>query len=266
MIKTTPYRNVLVRKLGYSTRLENFKYAMTRNTMHGKTAIAGFRSWASSSQCVAFSTVTICRQKKEGNTANEAFDGPVTPPPTNIKFPEIISMKKLTKEQLKKVQDAKRQQEELAKKYTAKQKEEIELTGSKYYQPKNPLGSSKNRELIEQRIASIQKRLEKQGRLHAAELQRLKKKQLEAEKPQLSDFKRPISACFLLAVSIFMGLEYAWYSLEGEENVIHKEEQTRIYEEKIQELLNEQKRVVEDNKSGDERKGFWNKLVAYWKI
>lgn len=268
MLCTGACRNALVWKSVDSTiTLQNFRCAIRKNIMNGKAALSGSKAGILVSQSMQFSTNTIFRQSKGGNTEDEAVEGPIIRPPTNIKFPEILNVKELTKEQLEKVKRNEKRQEERAKAYTARQRAEIDQTGSKYYQPRNPLGSSTTRDLIEQRIASIQKRLEKQQRLQAVRLQKLEERQLEAEKPQVGDFKRPISACFLLAVSVFMGMEYAWNSLEGEENVIGKEQQTRAYEERIQALLDEQKRLVElDNASRTRSESAWHKLTTLLRI
>ncbi|QPG77176.1 hypothetical protein FOA43_004582 [Brettanomyces nanus] len=186
-------------------------------------------------------------------TKSSRIDTRIDPPLSEMQFPKIIDESSLSDEQRQKLITEKLEMSKKMKQFSRKQQEEIENISSQLYTPRNPLEEPSKADLIKQRIASIEKRLEAQKRREELHLLVLKEKQKELLKPQIRDFKRPIASFLLLAMATYMALQYMWFSFEGEENVRDKENLTRKYEEKIQQLLDEQRELV-DRKEDEEKK------------
>lgn len=201
-----------------------------------------------------FSSLSVAMGQGKPDDSSAKSATPV-PPPTAMKFPKILSEKMLNAEQRKRLEAERQKRQEDAAKYTEKQKEEISRVSSRLYSPRNPLESSDTSRLIRQRLASIERRLDVQRKLEEARLAQLEKKQAELSRPRVADFKRPLAACFLLALSVYMGLQYLWYALEGQEKVLADEQKTRQYERQVQALLDEQTELVRQHYDEKPRSG-----------
>ncbi|ODV84834.1 hypothetical protein CANARDRAFT_208151 [[Candida] arabinofermentans NRRL YB-2248] len=134
------------------------------------------------------------------------------------------------------------------KELTEEQLAAIQNLTSTLYQPVNPFSEPSKASEIEAKIQSIQERLLKQQKIEEERYAELVAQQHELLKPTLSDFKRPLTSFFLLGSAVYLLIQYTWSYLEGEEHLIELDDKCKLYEVKIQELLDEQK---------NKRKWFW---------
>ncbi|GME83534.1 unnamed protein product [Ambrosiozyma monospora] len=130
---------------------------------------------------------------------------------------------------------------------TPQQLAKIEQITSKLYQPTNPLNEPSKSALIEEKIKSIELKLAQQQQRDEIRLQKMLIDQQKILKPTLSDFKRPLTSMFLLASCVYLTLQFLWWHLITEEHIESMEIKTRAYERVIQDLLNEQKKIIESN-------------------
>ncbi|GMG55605.1 unnamed protein product [Ambrosiozyma monospora] len=130
---------------------------------------------------------------------------------------------------------------------TPQQLAKIEQITSKLYQPTNPLNEPSKSALIEAKLKSIEMKLAQQQQRDEFRLQKMLIDQQKILKPTLSDFKRPLTSMFLLASCVYLTLQFLWWHLITEEHIESMEIKTRAYERVIQDLLNEQMKIVKDD-------------------